>query len=393
MGITLSARHGHLVIDQIHTLDARPDRQAGQVADMPSWLPEAVRHYIAHIENGITIRQLARDAGCHASTVLRQIRRYETLRDDPLMDAALSRFGRHCEAALRRENQQEHNAMKPTGSTEFHPPLTEARLNRDALPVLRQLSHPGTVLAVAQDMDKAVVVRDRIDGSPDRLDVINRDLAEAMALKDWIACKSTGRVSRYTITPAGRTSLNLLIARSENAARGFAEGMASFEMRGAQSALSLDESEEDTPRSRGFVNDTPVAALARRRDRDGSPFLKPEHVRAGERLREDFELSQMGVQVAQNWDHFLTAGVSSGPRKGTARGPEAARDRVAAALAELGPGLSDVALRCCCHLEGLETAERKMGWSARSGKIVLRIALQRLHGHYSTLPRDSGLMG
>ena len=56
--------------------------------------------------------------------------------------------------------------------------------------------------------------------------------------------------------------------------------------------------------------------------------------------------------------------------------------RVLSALHDLGPGLGDVALRCCCYLEGLEAAERKMGWAARSGKIVLRIALQRLKRHY-----------
>jgi hypothetical protein len=59
-----------------------------------------------------------------------------------------------------------------------------------------------------------------------------------------------------------------------------------------------------------------------------------------------------------------------------------ARDRLASALKDLGPGLADVALRACCYLEGLEATERSMGWSARSGKVVLKIALQRLALHY-----------
>jgi hypothetical protein len=48
----------------------------------------------------------------------------------------------------------------------------------------------------------------------------------------------------------------------------------------------------------------------------------------------------------------------------------------------LGPGLSDVVMRVCCFLEGLETTERRLGWSARSGKVVLKIGLQRLLKHY-----------
>jgi hypothetical protein len=67
---------------------------------------------------------------------------------------------------------------------------------------------------------------------------------------------------------------------------------------------------------------------------------------------------------------------------------------VAAALRDLGPGLGDTALRVCCYLEGLEATEKRMGWSARSGKIVLRIALQRLARHYEeTYGPGGGLIG
>ncbi|MDA0924619.1 MAG: DUF6456 domain-containing protein, partial [Proteobacteria bacterium] len=64
-------------------------------------------------------------------------------------------------------------------------------------------------------------------------------------------------------------------------------------------------------------------------------------------------------------------------------GPRAARARVSDALDDLGPGLADVVLRVCCFLEGLESAEKRLGWSARSGKIVLKIGLQRLLAHYA----------
>ena len=55
----------------------------------------------------------------------------------------------------------------------------------------------------------------------------------------------------------------------------------------------------------------------------------------------------------------------------------------------LGPGLSEVVLRCCCLPEELEITKKHMGWAARSGKVVLRIALQRLGLHYE----DSGELG
>ena len=109
---------------------------------------------------------------------------------------------------------------------------------------------------------------------------------------------------------------------------------------------------------------------------------------AGLAARRDYELAQIGARGAPNWDSFLTGGAAPLPASGSAR------DRVAVALRDLGPGLGDILLRVCCYQEGLEIAEKRMGWAARSGKIVLRIALQRLRRHYDeTYGRSGPLIG
>ena len=116
-------------------------------------------------------------------------------------------------------------------------------------------------------------------------------------------------------------------------------------------------------RIRVNVAESPIVMLGRKKDKDGKPYLAADLIRVAERLREDFELAQMGPRVAQNWDRFLPGGDWGGFQSdsGGAEGPRAARDRVALALRDLGPGLGDVALRVCCFLEGIEAAERRMG--------------------------------
>lgn len=255
-------------------------------------------------------------------------------------------------------------------------------VTREARRVLRRLSEPGACLAVARDMENAVVVRDTADGRTVRTAVVDRSVAEAMALKEWLSCTTTGRINRYTITGPGRSALKRLLAEDAAAKSGRKDELDPF----GDQHRDYEEREVGTKRknrTRFNLSESPLQALARRKDRSGDPFLAPELVAAGERLREDFELAQMGPRVTQNWERFLSSGdpapAGSG---GPAAGPQAARDRVQQALSDLGPGLGDVALRTCCFLEGMEAVEKRMGWAARSGKIVLRIALQRLKRHY-----------
>jgi hypothetical protein len=63
-------------------------------ASLPAWLPPAVRLYLDHVEEGTSFRAIARREGLHPSTILRQVRRFEIRREDPLMDEALAALSR-----------------------------------------------------------------------------------------------------------------------------------------------------------------------------------------------------------------------------------------------------------------------------------------------------------
>lgn len=361
-------------------------------AALPAWLPDNARLYLRHIEEGLSIRAIARAEGCHPSTVLRKLRVCENSRDDPLIDEALTRLGElhlHQRGIARPQDCLPPNSLHE-GTSLMSAPLRHtstavadaATVDREARRILRRLCEVGAILVVAPEMDKAVVLKGTV-----RTAVVDRHVAQAFAVKDWIAMKSQGRVTTYEITGTGRTALKRLLAEEESRrVPGFAEAQTPF---GDQHRIwgerAVMEPGASTPRRMRYnLAESPLDVLARRKEKDGAPFLTPDLVAAGERLREDFELAQMGPRVAQNWDRFLTAGADRGgfAPGGSGSGSAKARDRVALALRDLGPGLGDMVLRCCCFLEGLEAAEKRMGWSARSGKIVLRIALQRLKRHY-----------
>lgn len=370
----------------------------------PGWVPGHARRYLLHTELGHSIRNLAREAGCHASTILRQIRRTELQRDDPLIDLALLQLAQHLRNRFHRSDsggsgaveQKRNSDLTPVPNEPVQAPLDDTVVNRETVRVLRRLCETGSVLAVAENMDKAVVVRDDDTRGTVRTAVVDVPVASALALQDWISCPKPGRISRYYITAAGRAALNRLLAENESRMRaynevGFSEAQTNYAHQQDQPRKGLSNPGPSAQnRTRYNTAESPLVALARRKDKDGANFLDDMLVQAGERLREDFELAQMGPNITQNWDNFLAGGVYSGPGPdlSSSGGTSAARERLSNALKELGPGLSDVALRCCCFLEGLESAEKRLGWSARSGKIVLRIALQRLRQHYE---QQSGL--
>ena len=105
---------------------------------------------------------------------------------------------------------------------------------------------------------------------------------------------------------------------------------------------------------------------------------------AGERLRSDWERAQLGPHVTMAWD---AAPVADG-RGGSAAGLDLtgaqldAKRRFHAAVDAAGPGLADILWRVVCAGEGMRNAETALGWPARSGKLVLTFALDRVADYY-----------
>ncbi len=167
---------------------------------------------------------------------------------------------------------------------------------------------------------------------------------------------------------------------------------------GPGSARLLRRAHEDWPNRlmapAAMQRETRAAAMqgARLVNRAESPLawlLRRNHLNlrqfaAGERLRADFEMAALGPHVTMRWDAAPAASGARGPQE--MRDPTtaqiAAKQRFEQALKAAGAGLSDVLTRVLCLGEGLETAERALGWPSRSGKLVLGFALDRIADFY-----------
>jgi hypothetical protein len=133
------------------------------------------------------------------------------------------------------------------------------------------------------------------------------------------------------------------------------------------------------------VNDSesPLAWLARRKGRDGRTMIGHTQFIAGEKLRADFTRGHLAPRVTSSWSGVARGKNCGGGDAGTMTDAViAARQRVRLALEACGPELSGVLMDVCCFLRGLEDVERERGWPARSAKVVLQLALDRLARHY-----------
>ncbi len=179
----------------------------------------------------------------------------------------------------------------------------------------------------------------------------------------------------WRISNAGRIHLRRLLSRSQSqTVEGDGPRASAQRSSGVERALSAP-------------SESPLAWLARRRDKSGRPLIAVDEFHAGERLRADFTLGQMMEKVTSSWSPLTGFSKRGSQLDGELTMSEAAldaRERVRAALADVGPELSGVLIDVCCFLKGLEATERAAGWPQRSGKLILQMALRALARHYKT---------
>src|SRR5262249_39417042 len=157
-------------------------------------------------------------------------------------------------------------------------------------------------------------------------------------------------------------------------------------------ALAKREIVTDLGRSSVTVDETesPLVWLARRRGRDGRALIEAHQLQAGERLRAEFTRAHLMPRTTSNWSEPLSSSRHAGGAGVFTETMIAARQNVHQALDAVGPEFAGLLIDICCFLKGLEDIECERAWPARSGKVVLQLALARLARHYGYSAQAQG---
>ncbi len=146
----------------------------------------------------------------------------------------------------------------------------------------------------------------------------------------------------------------------------------------------------DGSMTRAVLDESPLAWLARRKGRDGRPYLEPEQFAAGERLRRDATLGALMPRMGVSFDPAMIAGRSRNGAADFADATLAARERVSRAMTAIGPDAAGVVLDVCGFLKGLETVELERQWPRGTARVFLQMGLKRLAAHYGLEPAAIG---
>jgi hypothetical protein len=255
------------------------------------------------------------------------------------------------------------------------------RLNQSKLlRILAPLVHKGVCLSRSGRDPSCFGYGGGKDGGHKHDAVIAASEVEALLARDLITSAAGG----YRLSEAGRAWLKRELAAGDR-----------FQAQHGARRAGLSEM-EDGESHVVIVNDaeSPLAWLARRKDKSGAPLITAQQFAAGERLRADYTYAALTPRMTARYSTEPSGG--RGGANNAAHLSDtvlAARQRVSRALGVVGPELASVLIDVCCHLKGLEEAERDEGWPKRSGKVILQMALTSLARHYGLISDSEGGAG
>ncbi len=323
--------------------------------------------YLQHVAIGSTVTTCARLFRRDRATIRHACARIEDARDDAGFDVALSRLETAAEAQNRLISHlidAFYEGANSMSKQERGPNSSIARL-------LIALS-PSDAWAAPGDIDPARII---VYGKTNGVTAV-RMSAPAAAAKAAVAeglaqWEAAGARKILLLTDLGHARAKLAAPQGEAC-------------RARHGALSTRATPSGDASALYNECESPLAWLARRKDREGKRFLSSAEFEAGERFRLDATRAQLLQRVTANWGEPIRRGAGGGGDAGAVIGDVAidARRRLDRACVAVGPDLAGLLIDVCAYLKGLEAVENERGWPPRSGKVVLKIALGRLAAHY-----------
>ena len=129
--------------------------------------------------------------------------------------------------------------------------------------------------------------------------------------------------------------------------------------------------------------------LSKERGPNNMRFLSVAEVQAGELFQRDYNRFYGGDKITQSVDKIrVDQSGQNGTELEMMRRLDSGR-AYQAAIDVLGPSLDQAALVICGERKSLDQLEREQSWSRGSGRVILKLALQRLALQYGTTPGAS----
>ena len=247
---------------------------------------------------------------------------------------------------------------------------------RDVRQALRYLARKGAY-GVQTPGESAADFMIHVEGEADALACIPASTVAQARSRGWVERDQHGRLR---LAAPGLKALRKALSHPAPAA-GAGSGKSKRSAKAGKPAVAKP--------SAHALQDTPLAWLRRRKDKDGQPLITDAQYTAGERLAADHRRAQISRRITSDWSGVTAS--RSARRGAPDAGVElsdaavAARERIKRAVAAVGSELAGILIDVCCHETGLEAAERAEGWPQRAAKVVLQLALTSLARHYGLI--------